>query len=50
MNSGTIVIMNIPDARPSLSLAIIAGEGCVLGRLLWAAKNCCGAIARAFRE
>lgn len=49
-DSGTIVIMTIPDARPPLSLAIIAGEGCVLGRLLWAAKNCCIAIARAFSE
>lgn len=49
-DSGTIVIMNIPDARPSLSLAIIADASCVLGRLLWAAKNCCITIARAFRE
>jgi uncharacterized protein len=49
-DSGTIVIMNIPDARPPLSVAIIAGDGCVLGRLLWSAKHCCGAIARAFRE
>jgi uncharacterized protein len=48
--SGTIVIMQIPDARPALSLAIIAGDGCVLGQLLWAAKNCCITIARAFRE
>ncbi len=49
-DSGTVVIMNIPDARPPLSLAIVAGDGGVLGQLLWAAKNCCIAIARAFRE
>lgn len=49
-DSGTIVVMNIASARPPLSLAIVAGEGCVLGSLLWSAQNCCTAIARAFAE
>lgn len=49
-DSGTVVIMTIPEARPPLSLAVIANDASVLGQLLWAAKNCCIAIARAFRE
>lgn len=49
-DSGVVIVMGIPDARPPLSLAVIAREDCVLGQLLWAAKNCCVTIARAFRE
>ena len=49
-DSGLVVIMDIADAHPPMSLAVVAGDGCVLGRLLWSAKNCCGAIARAFHE
>lgn len=49
-DSGTVVIMSVPDAKPPMSLAVVAGDGAVLGRLLWAAGNCCNAIGRAFRE
>lgn len=49
-DSGTVVVMNIHDSRPPLSLAVIANGNAVLGQLLWSAKNCCTAVARAFRE
>lgn len=49
-DTGTVVIMTIADARPPMSLAVVASDASVLGQLLWAAKNCCTAIARAFRE
>lgn len=49
-DSGTVVIMNVPDSRPPMSLAVIANDSSMLGQLLWSAKTCCAAIARAFRE
>lgn len=49
-DSGTVVIMNIHDSKPPMSLAVVANEHSTLGQLLWAAKNLCGAVARAFRE
>jgi predicted regulator of Ras-like GTPase activity (Roadblock/LC7/MglB family) len=49
-DSGTVVIMNVPESRPPMSLAVIANDASMLGQLLWSAKNCCAAIARAFRE
>ncbi|MCQ4167199.1 roadblock/LC7 domain-containing protein [Tahibacter harae] len=49
-DSGTVVIMNVPESRPPMSLAVIANDNSMLGQLLWSAKTCCAAIARAFRE
>jgi predicted regulator of Ras-like GTPase activity (Roadblock/LC7/MglB family) len=49
-DSGTVVIMHVPDAKPPMSLAVVADGASVLGQLLWAARNCCSAIGRAFRE
>jgi uncharacterized protein len=49
-DSGTVVVMNIHESRPPLSLAVIANGSAVLGQLLWSAKNCCAAVARAFRD
>jgi predicted regulator of Ras-like GTPase activity (Roadblock/LC7/MglB family) len=48
--SGTVVIMTIPDSKPPMSLAVVSNGSSVLGQLLWAAKNCCAAIGRAFKE
>ncbi len=49
-DTGTVVIMHVPEARPPMSLAVVANGASVLGQLLWAARNCCTAIGRAFRE
>ena len=48
--SGTVVIMQVPESKPPMSLAVVADGAAVLGQLLWAAKQCCGAIGRAFKE
>lgn len=47
-DSGTIVVMTIADARPPMSLVVVASDASLLGQLLWAAKSCCRTIARAF--
>lgn len=47
-DSGTIVIMTIAEARPPMSLVVVASDASLLGQLLWAAKDCCKTIARAF--
>ncbi|UXI67429.1 roadblock/LC7 domain-containing protein [Tahibacter amnicola] len=49
-DTGTVVVMNIPTAKPPMSLAVVANEEAVLGKLLWAASNCCAAVGRAFGE
>lgn len=49
-DSGTVVVMNVPNARPPMSLAVVANDASVLGQLLWAARSCCTAIGRAFQE
>lgn len=48
--NGTVVIMQVPDARPPMSLAVVSNTESSLGQLLWAAKNCCAAIGKAFKE
>ena len=49
-DSGTVVIMHVPGAKPPMSLAVVANDASVLGQLLWAARSCCTAIGRAFHE
>jgi predicted regulator of Ras-like GTPase activity (Roadblock/LC7/MglB family) len=44
-DSGTIVVLGIPDIMPRLSLAVVASGNEILGRLLWAARACCAALA-----
>lgn len=48
--NGTVVIMQVPDAKPPMSLAVVANSESVLGQLLWATKNGCVAIGKAFKE
>lgn len=43
---GVVLIMRV-DARPAMSLAIVADRSAVLGRLLWASKHCCQTLAKA---
>jgi predicted regulator of Ras-like GTPase activity (Roadblock/LC7/MglB family) len=43
-DNGTIVVLGIPNTAPRMSLAVIASGGEILGRLLWAARNCCAAL------
>lgn len=43
-DNGTILVLGIPNTTPRLSLAVIASGSEVLGRLLWATRNCCVAL------
>jgi len=43
--SGTIVVLGLPGTAPRMSLAIVSGNSETLGHLLWAARNCCAALA-----
>jgi predicted regulator of Ras-like GTPase activity (Roadblock/LC7/MglB family) len=43
-DSGTILVLGIANTAPRMSLAVIASGGEVLGRLLWATRNCCVAL------
>jgi predicted regulator of Ras-like GTPase activity (Roadblock/LC7/MglB family) len=45
-DGGTIVVLGIPNTTPRLSLALVASENEILGRLLWAARGCCAALER----
>jgi predicted regulator of Ras-like GTPase activity (Roadblock/LC7/MglB family) len=44
-DNGTILVQGIPDTTPRMSLAVIASGSEILGRLLWATRNCCVALA-----
>jgi predicted regulator of Ras-like GTPase activity (Roadblock/LC7/MglB family) len=48
-DSGTIVVLGIPDISPRLSLAVIASGSEILGRLLWVTRSCSAALARSLR-
>lgn len=48
-DSGTIVVLGIPDIIPRLSLAVVASGNEILGRLLWAARTCCAALANSLQ-
>ena len=43
-DNGTILVLGIPNTTPRMSLAVIASGSEVLGRLLWATRNCCVAL------
>jgi predicted regulator of Ras-like GTPase activity (Roadblock/LC7/MglB family) len=47
---GTVVIMQVPESKPPMSLAVVSDGAAVLGQLLWAAQQCGAAIGRAFKE
>ena len=43
-DNGTIVVLGVRNITPRMSLAVIASGSEILGRLLWAARNCCVAL------
>lgn len=42
--TGTIVVLGLANSSPRMSLAIISNNSETLGRLLWAARNCCATL------
>jgi predicted regulator of Ras-like GTPase activity (Roadblock/LC7/MglB family) len=43
-DNGTILVLGIPNTLPRMSLAVVASGSEILGRLLWATRNCCVAL------
>jgi uncharacterized protein len=43
-DDGTILVLGIPNTTPRMSLAVVASGSEILGRLLWATRNCCVAL------
>ena len=41
---GTVIVLGVGKATPRLSLTVVASSDEVLGRLLWASRECCAAL------
>ena len=47
-NGGTIIVLGVGKLTPRLSLTVVAQGGEVLGRLLWASRECCASMEQQF--
>jgi uncharacterized protein len=45
-NGGTIIVLGVGQLKPRLSLTVVARGDETLGRLLWAARECCASVER----
>ena len=45
-NGGTIIVLGVGKLTPRLSLTVVARGDETLGRLLWAARECCASMER----
>jgi predicted regulator of Ras-like GTPase activity (Roadblock/LC7/MglB family) len=45
-DGGTVIVLGVGKATPRLSLTVVASGDEILGRLLWAARECCAALER----
>lgn len=43
---GTVIVLGIGNVTPRLSLTVVASGDGILGRLLWASRECCAALER----
>lgn len=43
-DGGTVIVLGVGKATPRLSLTVVASGDAVLGRLLWASRECCAAL------
>lgn len=43
-DGGTVIVLGIGNVTPRLSLTVVASGDETLGRLLWAARQCCSAL------
>jgi predicted regulator of Ras-like GTPase activity (Roadblock/LC7/MglB family) len=48
--TGTIVVLGLANITPRISLAVVASGNELLGRLLWAARNCCQSLERSLQQ
>jgi predicted regulator of Ras-like GTPase activity (Roadblock/LC7/MglB family) len=42
--NGTVLVLGLASTSPSLSLSVVAASDETLGKLLWAARDCCRAL------
>jgi uncharacterized protein len=45
-DSGTVIVLGIGNVTPRLSLTVVASGDEILGRLLWASRECSAALER----
>ena len=45
-DGGTVIVLGVGQVTPRLSLTVVASGDEVLGRLLWASRECCAALER----
>ena len=43
---GTVIVLGIGKVTPRLSLTVVASGDEILGRLLWASRECCAALEK----
>ena len=43
-DGGTVIVLGVGKVTPRLSLLVVASGDEVLGRLLWASRECCAAL------
>lgn len=43
-DGGTVIVLGIGSTTPRLSLTVVASGDEILGRLLWASRECCAAL------
>jgi predicted regulator of Ras-like GTPase activity (Roadblock/LC7/MglB family) len=43
-DGGTVIVLGVGKVTPRLSLTVVASGDEVLGRLLWASRECCAAL------
>jgi predicted regulator of Ras-like GTPase activity (Roadblock/LC7/MglB family) len=48
--TGTILVLGLANITPRVSLAVVAAGNELLGRLLWAARNCCHSLERSLQQ
>jgi hypothetical protein len=48
--TGTIVVLGVPNITPPVSLAVVASGGETVGRILYATRNCCSLLERSLQQ
>lgn len=49
-DTGTVVVLGLPQCSPPMSLAVVATGKELLGKLLWASKNLCKTLESSLRQ
>jgi predicted regulator of Ras-like GTPase activity (Roadblock/LC7/MglB family) len=49
-DTGTVLVLGLAGTTPRLSLAVVAANGELLGKLLWASRNLCRTLEQSLRK